>query len=593
MPRYGNTSVSALLSQARAALKKQQAYEEEIASYEYDLSPKDQESYDKYASFLTKRAKEVQSSDPAKALSLTRKITGANRSFTSSEIQRQSISVLEGTGSKQQKLQVMIGLYRRALENGDEATAQRLQLQADTLQQSILADEQAKAGSGGGTSKAETAAKRGISDTVERINMAEKELKRELSTGKITSKDYISQVAQLYDAKEKTLRNAYTVKDGYVLPNGNGISNDAAEEFYKSHQSVLENESFQKLLGNNRNVPLETRLAQIGGAFKTKLDPLTGEVKFEPNNIVGLRRLTEFGSNLAAPDVADNVDGSKYSKAFKSLGLSGGDKGSINKTYTDFAGNTREGQFFVDNPDNPKYAYTQDEKNVRYALQPDGTAVMLGDSYAASKQFEALQQRLEDPNISPQEREAIQKDIQNLNTDLVPQSVIDANKKGGEGNLSTAEGFVNEGGKIVKKLYDQGSRDIGSVGNFFNKVAQNKLTKSVLDRGGNFGGYAANLLSPLTSLFLKADQVKQLDAKKAAADAAEAQRRAELEARSRAALAAIAPAAKPNYAQNTLRNVSGPYRIPEATQKAADTVGTPQFTQKYAFPGIDLSKYLR
>jgi hypothetical protein len=63
MARYGNTSVSALLSQARSALKKQQAYEEEIASYEYDLSPKDQEAYNKYASFLTKRANELKTTE--------------------------------------------------------------------------------------------------------------------------------------------------------------------------------------------------------------------------------------------------------------------------------------------------------------------------------------------------------------------------------------------------------------------------------------------------------------------------------------------------------------------------------------------------
>lgn len=150
MSRYGNTSVSALLSQARSALKKQQAYEEEIASYEYDLSNKDQEAYNKYASFLTKRANEVKTSDPTKALSLQRALTGANRSFTSSEIQRASINILEGNSSKQDKLQTLIGLYRRALENGDEATAQRIQLQADTLQQSIFSEQNAARGGGGG-----------------------------------------------------------------------------------------------------------------------------------------------------------------------------------------------------------------------------------------------------------------------------------------------------------------------------------------------------------------------------------------------------------------------------------------------------------
>lgn len=591
MPRYGNTSVSALLNQARAALKKQQSYEEEIASYEYDLSPKDQAAYDKYASFLSKRAKEVQTTDPTKSLSLQRALTGANRSFTSSEIQRQSIYILEGTGTKQSKLQTLIGLYKRALENGDEATAQRIQLQADQLQQSI--NSEASAGRSGGSGGGSTAAKKGINATIDKIDLSQKALQADLRSGKIDDKTYIAKIAQLYDAKDKTLGGAYTVdSNGFVLPNAPGLDNSDAEDFYKKHDSLLNDGKFQQILGTDRNIPFELRMAQIGGAFKTKFDPKTGEVSLEAKNAVGQRRLTEFGSNLATPTVDDNPNG-KYAQGFKALGLTGGERGSITKTYTDFKGGTREGQFYLDNPDKPNYAYTQDENGVRYALNKDGQAVMLGDSAAASKQYEVLQARLQNPNISQQERDAIQNDIINLNTDMVPQDILKGNAEAGAQNASYTDNLATAVPYLAGKVVDEAKRDAGSLNNLFTGVAKNKLISSVLSNGGKFIGGAANALG-LPAFFNQQQQkIDVLKAEKARADAAEAQRRADLEARSRAALAAIAPAAVPNFRTNTVQNAPGPYRIPAATQKAAETVGTPQFTQKYAFPGIDLNKYLK
>lgn len=613
---YGNTSVSALLSQARAALKKQQSLEEEVAAYEYDLSPKNQESFNKYQDFLAKRIDLVKESDPSKSLSLQRKITGAQRSFTSSEIQRQSIAIAEGNGNKQSKLNSIIGLYRQALENGDEATAQRLQLQADQLQISIQQEAASGAGrGGGGSSAAATAAKKGINDTLNKIDIAQRDFKADLRKGKLTSKEYIAKMGQTYDAKDKVLQGTYTIDaEGYVRPTG-GLDNGAAEEFYKTHDKLQNDEGFQRVLGTNRNVPFELRMAQIGDAFNTKYDALTGEVKWEPRNAVGQRRLTEFGSTLATPTIDDNPNGKQYTEGFKSLGLSGGGNGSIEKTYKDYSGNTRKANFYLDNPDKPGYAYTQDENGVRYAINPDapGGVTMLGDSVAASKQYEQLQSRLANPNISPQEAEAIQNDIRNLNTDYVPQELLDKNKQIAQkqsddqllGLPAYGRKFANAAGDVVDAVQSGTGAYAGAAGKVLDYAGKNKVISQINSLasglgianpfgsvGGAIGG-SIGIGGQLKGLYDKFTGLKKQAEAKAAADAA--QRAAEFQANQNAIAKARADQAayQAQVAAQNRQNVALPYKATPQGQADSKVIGTPSFNEKYLGSyGSLLNKYL-
>lgn len=605
---YGNTSVSALLSQARAALKKQQSLEEQVAAYEYDLSPKDQAAFDKYSSFIDNRVKQVKDSDPSKALSLQRLQTGAQRSFTSSEIQRQSINIAEGKGSKQGKLQAIIGLYRKALENGDEATAQRLQLQADTLQIQIQNEANAGAGKGGGGSDAaDKAAKKGINAQLDKIQTAKKDFKDDLAAGRITSKDYIAKNAQLFDAQNKILQSTYQVDgNGNIVQNQNsGLSYESVKDYYDKHNSLRQDNLFQQIMGTNPNVPLELRMEQIGNAFRSSIDPLSGEVKLEPNNIVGMRRLTEYGSNLAAPTVENNVDSKKYTEAFKSLGIDGGSSGSVKKGYTDYAGNQREAPFYLSDPEKPDYAYTQDENGVRYALNKDGKAVMLGDSAAASKSIAALQERLANPNISPQEREAIQNDIRNTNTDLVPDGVISGIKgvqqQQQDEQLAGLAGFgrklVAAGDELVSKV--PGGTDVQNV---YSKSKIGNLTNEILRLGGSVTGLplglaagAQGLIGGIGGLTKKVGELKVQAEQKAQAVAA--QRAAEFQANQQAIQAANAQQAayQAQVAAQNRQSVALPYKATPAGQAAANTIGSSAFNDKYlgSTTGSLYNKYLR
>lgn len=162
---YGNTSVSSLLRAAKAAQQKQYSLEDSIAAYEYDLSPKTQADFEKYQAHLNNRIKQYQGIDPLKALNYQKTITSANRSFTSSELSRATTQVLYGNMDNPTKLSLMTNLFRRAVENGDENLAQRIEGQAAQLQQ-IMSRSYGFGGGGGRGSGVGTDFKNSVSNRV-------------------------------------------------------------------------------------------------------------------------------------------------------------------------------------------------------------------------------------------------------------------------------------------------------------------------------------------------------------------------------------------------------------------------------------------
>lgn len=165
---YGNTSVSSLLRAAKAAQQKQYSLEDSIAAYEYDLSPKTQADFEKYSAHLGNRIKQYQGIDPLKALNYQKTITSANRSFTSSELSRATTQVLYGNMDNPTKLNLMTDLFRRAVENGDENLAQRIEGQAAQLQQ-IMSRTYGGGYGGGRSSGVGTDFKNSVSNDVARL----------------------------------------------------------------------------------------------------------------------------------------------------------------------------------------------------------------------------------------------------------------------------------------------------------------------------------------------------------------------------------------------------------------------------------------
>lgn len=154
-------STSSLLRSASSQRKKVLAQQDAEVEYEYSLGFKTYEDYRDYDRYLEKRAKS--STDPGAALSLQKKRNSAFRGYMSNEIQRQSISVLEGRQTNVDKYNAMYQLYQSAVANGMYDQAQTLYLQLGNLDKTIQNEAMAAAS---GARSAATAAFTAVKDEV-------------------------------------------------------------------------------------------------------------------------------------------------------------------------------------------------------------------------------------------------------------------------------------------------------------------------------------------------------------------------------------------------------------------------------------------
>lgn len=135
-------SISSLLRQAEAARKRQLAFEQDVAAYNWSISAKTPDDWAEYSAFLNQRL--AQATDPSQLLTFTRLLQTSENAFVSAEIERESIKILEGNGTLQTKLAKVSELLARAYERGNFDLAQNLYKQGLTLQDQI-ADEQERA----------------------------------------------------------------------------------------------------------------------------------------------------------------------------------------------------------------------------------------------------------------------------------------------------------------------------------------------------------------------------------------------------------------------------------------------------------------
>ena len=483
--KFGNTSASSLMRAAKSAYTQQATLQDSIAGYQYDLSAKTQSDLNNYLSHLNKQLGYYQNSDPVKTLDYQKKITSAQRSYTSAEIARTTTQKYYGNATDQDKLNTMINLYQQAVANGDENLAQSIESKAAVLQSQML---NSGGGSGGGSSTT-TPTSKGIDNIISKNNMGIQELKNEFSSGQISQSQYMSQVGALINGNDQILKDTYTVNpDGSIIANKySDITPDKLNSYASEHAKLIASDDYNKILGQD-NAPLDLKLARQQSFNTVQYDPATGQIKSTPNNIVGLRPANEFGSTVGF-GITNNNPGKEYAAAFKKLGINDSvDKGILNnKGFIDPYGNNVKGDFYVNDPNNPQYAYTKTQNGSTLALMPNGNVQILQDSKAASDQLAALNDRLANPNISQQEKDAIMKDMQNVDTNYIPQNI------------------QNNSMGVGAKLGAEWNRDIKPIGNFMQSVQNNALGQRLhslaMQSGGNgaISGYLNNL-SPFSAL---------------------------------------------------------------------------------------------
>lgn len=146
-------TTSSLLRSALARRKEVSALEDKLADFEWQSSAKTQDDWQAYVDHLSKRI-DQNANDLSSQLTYQTKVRSANRSYTSAEIQRQQINILEGNGSLQSKQQAIQELYGLAVDNQDYDLAQNLRQQFDNI--NIQVQNQAARGQALAAKMAET-----------------------------------------------------------------------------------------------------------------------------------------------------------------------------------------------------------------------------------------------------------------------------------------------------------------------------------------------------------------------------------------------------------------------------------------------------
>ena len=127
--------ISSLLRSASAAQKKVQAQQDAILAYNWENSAQTYQDFKEYSDYLSKRASTT--SDPSARLTLTSKVRAAARSYTSNEIQRKSLDIMNGRGSLQDKQNTIYELAQQAADNGDNNLLQNLSVQYSQIDKQI------------------------------------------------------------------------------------------------------------------------------------------------------------------------------------------------------------------------------------------------------------------------------------------------------------------------------------------------------------------------------------------------------------------------------------------------------------------------
>lgn len=237
---FGSTGASSLIRAATAAANKVNALNDASAAFEFDVSAKTAEDFDKYQKYLDGRVAATKNADPTKALSLTRTAVSANRSFNSAEIGRATTDVKFGNMSSRDKYDKLTGLWQAAQSNGDDNLAQSLYGQLASLSVQIQNEDQAAASAGEAANNKQLAAnKRGVDEALRNYEEHVKIAKDLVEQGKLSINDYQRIAGEAALGKADLLQKASSGEIG-------GLSEDAMSAYADKHVSLTTDDGFKK-----------------------------------------------------------------------------------------------------------------------------------------------------------------------------------------------------------------------------------------------------------------------------------------------------------------------------------------------------------
>lgn len=274
----GTGSVSSLLKSSSTLQTQLADYQDQIHALDYANSAYTDDAFAAYQTYLQGRINQLNTTgtvaNASKALTLTKTLEGAMKSNISASITRENIAILTGNASNQDKYNLIVSQYSRAINNGDLTLAQTLEKQAYDLNQTIQYQQQqaasaaatlAKAGNGTttGTSGAsyQSAVSTNLGDTIKYLNGLAK------NTG---SKKEVDAVAASVAQQYKPQLQALGVNLKASSPNYFDLIQGLAGAQYQA--TVLESQAYAGIGTTTDTIKsrdlAETAVSMLNGTYK-------------------------------------------------------------------------------------------------------------------------------------------------------------------------------------------------------------------------------------------------------------------------------------------------------------------------------------
>ncbi len=195
---------SSLLKSAQATQKKIASQQDQLVAFEWENSAQTYDDFLSYSNYLQDRSEK--STDVSDKLTYQTKIRSARRSYTSNELQRQQMAIMEGRASTTDKLAAIKGLYDQAVDNGDLNLAQNLYSQWDALTIKLQNEQEAA------MKQYESTLKSGAASANKAIKKLESDLKNGVDDITLPNGQTVTPLAAIADNFQQTGDTAGTLQ---------------------------------------------------------------------------------------------------------------------------------------------------------------------------------------------------------------------------------------------------------------------------------------------------------------------------------------------------------------------------------------------
>jgi molybdopterin converting factor small subunit len=286
--QLGNASTSSLIKSSQSLQTQLNTYHDTVQRLTFENNPSDGNLQD-YLDYLQKRTDVLGATgsitDATKALEMQQTMRSAISKNTSFNIQWQSIQILSGSGSDQQKLDYIGDAFQRAMSVGDTTLAQSLEAQGYSLSQKMQYDAQAAVQSAKTLSDAnDTAIKAGFNDVLDQVKGAITDVYTKL---KVNGDGVLAPALKDFT---KSIGEAYKQVTGSDLPKNAGVSLGATTQAYFNMEAAYNVQAAHALQADDPAAA--AKYAQfdgdgnlVGGAAH---DILTGKATIDVPGIGGL-----------------------------------------------------------------------------------------------------------------------------------------------------------------------------------------------------------------------------------------------------------------------------------------------------------------